>query len=73
VVGNISERNRAVADRPDDLTLNPEVIQGVRHVFIRVQVEGRATTARDMNSVILVEIHIPQLQGRIQFRDKSSV
>src|SRR5271170_4881864 len=72
-VGNIAERDRPMADCSDDLTLGPEVIQGLRHVLIRVEVEGRASTAGDMNSVIRVKVYVPQLQGRIELCDKASV
>src|ERR1700722_5314017 len=66
---DIPQRDGAVADRAHDLSLGPEVIQSLRHVFVRVEIECRSSSACDVNGVVGAEIGVLELQGRLEFCD----
>jgi hypothetical protein len=59
-IGNVAQRNGAVADRTHDFVARPEMLQRARNVVIRVEVEGRAATASHVNGVVNVQIDVPQ-------------
>ena len=59
-IRDIAQRNCAVTNRADDFVARPEMLQRARNVVARVKVEGRAATAGHVNSVVNVQIDVPQ-------------
>jgi hypothetical protein len=59
-----------VADRAHHLVFRPEMLEDLGNVLARIEIEGRAAAARHVDGVVLVEIDILQLHGRVQLRDQ---
>ena len=57
-VGDIAESDSAMADGSNDFVARPEILQSLRHVLIRKQIESRATAAGDVDRVVVAQIDV---------------
>src|SRR5271170_2063872 len=64
-VRNIAESDRTVADGADDFILGPEILQRLRYMLVGEQIEGRTTAACYVDRIVLAQINVLQLQGRL--------
>jgi hypothetical protein len=60
-IGDITQGDSAVADGADHLVFRPEVFECPRHIFIRIEIEGRTAAAGNVDCVIRGQVDVAQL------------
>ena len=68
-IGDITEGDGSVGDGADDFIFRPKVFECSRHIFIRVEIEGRAAPAGHVDCVVCGRVDLAQFQRSFELGD----